>query len=83
MILDDPKKHLTDQELYTHIKFFEYMIDKKDIDNDNEQSFRFRDVSIGSDDKWYIFNRIFKTTQLLEAKVYVEGELLRKTMTES
>jgi len=32
MILKSPDKHLTDQEFFTYIKFFDFFIEKKEPD---------------------------------------------------
>lgn len=73
MILNSPDKHLTDQEFFTYIKFFDLVIEKKELDED-AKSFELSDIGIGSDEAGYIFNRIFMSGQLLEIFVDIEKE---------
>lgn len=46
MILKSPEKHLTDQEFYTYAKFFDLIIEKKELEDD-EDTFTIRDLTIG------------------------------------
>ena len=46
MILKYPDKHLTDQEFFTYAKFFDLIIEKKDLDDD-EDTFSIRDLTVG------------------------------------
>lgn len=46
MILKSPEKHLTDQEFFTYAKFFDLVIEKKDLDDD-EDTFSIRDLTVG------------------------------------
>src|SRR3989338_906515 len=71
MILNSPDKHLTDQEFYTLIKFFDLVIEKKEID-DYETSFELSDISAGKEEAGTLFNRIFMSGQLLEISVDIE-----------
>lgn len=71
MILNSPDKHLTDQEFYTLIKFFDLVVEKKEIDDD-ETSFRLMDIGVGSEEAGTLFNRIFMSGQLLEISVDIE-----------
>ena len=74
MILNSPDKHLTDQEFYTLIKFFDLVIEKKGID-DEETSFRLSDISAGNEEAGDLFNRIFMSGQLLEISIDIgEGK---------
>ena len=71
MIIKSPEKHLTDQEFFSYIKFFGYVMDKKDLD-DGLDTFNLRDLQIGSDEEGYIFNRIEMSGQLLKLDVAIE-----------
>src|SRR3989344_9341776 len=71
MILNSPDKHLTDQEFYTLIKFFDLVIEKKEIDDD-ETSFELSDISAGKEEAGTLFNRIFMSGQVLEISVDIE-----------
>ena len=71
MILNSPDKHLTDQEFYTLIKFFDLVIEKKEI-GDEETSFKLSDISAGSEETGTLFKRIFMSAQLLEISVDIE-----------
>ncbi len=70
MILKSPDKHLTDQEFFTCIKFFDFIIEKKEIDE--EETFGISDLTVGDDEAGTIFNRIFMSGQLLEISVEIE-----------
>lgn len=72
MILKSPEKHLTDQEFYTLIKFFDFVIEKKEIDDD-ETSFSLSDISAGNEEAGDLFNRIFMSGQVLEISVDIEA----------
>lgn len=77
MILKNPDKHLTDQEFYTYIKFFDFVIEKKEIDDpyiEDAKTFGLRDLEIGSDELGLIFNRIYLSAQVLDISVRIEGE---------
>lgn len=71
MIIKNPEKHLTDQEFYTYIKFFDLVIEKKNLDDD-DSSFKVSDLGIGNDEAGYIFNRVFMSSQVLEISVDIE-----------
>jgi len=71
VIIKSPDKHLTDQEFYTLAKFFDFVIEKKEIDDD-KQSFGMSDIGICGDDLGNIFGRIFMSGQLLETSVDIE-----------
>ena len=71
MIFKSPEKHLTDQEFFSYIKFFDLVIEKKALDNGLD-TFSLNDLGIGSDEKGYIFNRIEMSAQLLELSVAIE-----------
>lgn len=71
MIFKSIDKHLTDQEFYTLIKFFEYVINRKPIDDDKD-AFSLDDLSLGSEEEGNIFNRILMSAQLLEVHVEIE-----------
>lgn len=68
MIFKAIEKHLTDQEFFTYIKFFEYIINRKPIDDD-EDNFSLDDLSVGTEEEGNLFNRIFMSAQLLEVHV--------------
>lgn len=71
MILKSPDTHLTDQEFYTYIKFFDLVIEKKGYD-DEKTSFKLMDLSAGNEEAGTVFNRIFMSAQLLETPVGIE-----------
>lgn len=71
MILKSPDKHLTDQEFFTYIKFFDFFIEKKEPDDD-EETFKISDLTVGDDEAGTIFNRIFMSGQVLEVSVEIE-----------
>lgn len=71
MILKSPDKHLTDQEFFTYIKFFDFFIEKKEPDDD-EETFKVSDLTVGDDEAGTIFNRIFMSGQVLEVSVEIE-----------
>ena len=73
MILKSPEKHLTDQEFFSLIKFFDYVIEKKPIDGD-EETFSIADLTVGNDEAGYVFNRIFMSGQVCELSVDIEKE---------
>ena len=71
MILKSPNSHLTDQEFFTFIKFFERVIEKKS-DDDDEETFSLTDIGLAGEEIGYIFNRIFMSAQVLEISVSIE-----------
>lgn len=71
MIFKAIEKHLTDQEFFTYIKFFEHVINRKPIDDD-EDDFSLKDLALGSEEIANIFNRIFMSAQLLEVHLGIE-----------
>lgn len=72
-MISSSNKHLTDQEFYSYIKFFELVVEKKELDDENEDdSFTLSGIGIGSDATGYIFNRINGSGQLLELSVEIE-----------
>lgn len=72
MIFKLPNNHLTDQEFFTYMRFFDFVIEKKEINSENDESFNLKDISIGSEELGYVFNRIFMSTQLLNTVVNIE-----------
>ncbi len=74
MTLNSLKKHFTDQEFYTFIKFFDLVIEKKEIDDD-ETSFSLSDIGIGNEGHGNLFNRIFMNGQLLEISVDISVDI--------
>lgn len=72
-MLESLTKHATDQEFYTAIKFFEYIVEKKELDSDKNGIFSLHDVSIGSDEIGYAYHRISPVARLLELSVTIES----------
>lgn len=70
MIVKSPEKHLTDQEFYTHSRFFDWIIEKKQLDEE-EDIFSIRDLTVGNDETGTIFNRIFMSAQILDLSISV------------
>lgn len=70
MILKSPDKHLTDQEFYTLIKFFDLVIEKKGLGN--KDTFKISDFRLGSEEEGEIFNNLFMSVQVLEISVAIE-----------
>ncbi len=71
MIIASPEKHLTDQEFFSLIKFFDYVIEKKTIDDDKE-TFSISDITLGHEEEGYVFNRISMSAQVCELLVNIE-----------
>lgn len=77
MIINNPNKHLTDQEFFTYIKFFDFVIEKKEINDpyvEDAKTFSLHDIEIGDDELGYVFNRIFMSGQVLDLSVNIERE---------
>ena len=70
MILKSPDKHLTDQEFFTLIKFFDLVIEKKGLDD--EYGFPLSYFGLGSEENGTIFNNLFMSVQVLEITVDIE-----------
>ncbi len=64
MILEFPDKHLADQEFYTLIKFFDLVIEKKGLDD--EDDFPLSYFGLNSEENGTIFNTLGMSAQLLE-----------------
>src|SRR3989344_6671900 len=69
MILDSPNKHLTDQEFFTHIKFLLLMSGKFDEDEDKVSLTL---LSIGEEEEYEIFSRIYMAWQFTETDVLLD-----------
>lgn len=77
MIFKDADKHLTDQEFFTYIKFFDFVVEKKEIDDpyvENAKTFGLHNILIGDDELGYVFNRIFMSGQILNLSVNIKKE---------
>lgn len=70
MILKFPDKHLTDQEFYTLIKFFDLVIEKKGLDD--EDDFPLSYFGLSSEENGTIFNTLGMSAQLLEITFDIE-----------
>ena len=73
MIIKSPNKHLTEQEFFTFVRFFDFIIEKKELDSEeNDNSFKISDIIIGRDEAGYAFNRIFMSGQVSGISVSIE-----------
>lgn len=72
-MIESLTKHSTDQEFYTSIKFFEYVIEKKELDSENNGSFSLDDVSIGEEETGSAYNRVASLGELLDITVAIES----------
>lgn len=72
MILEHPDRHLTDQEFYTHLKFSLLMSGGFDEDEDSEIAL-YR-LSIGEEEYYEVFSRIYMAWQFTETSVIVEKD---------
>jgi hypothetical protein len=72
MIIRSTDKHLTDQEFFTFVKFFEFIIEKKELSDKHTESFKLSDIDIGSDDMGYVFGNIFTSGQALDISIGIE-----------
>ena len=71
MILQAMDKHLTEQEFYTLIKFFDLFVEHKEFVGD-QSAFTLRDISIGKEENGTLFNRISLSAQVLDISVDIE-----------
>ncbi|MBI3572481.1 hypothetical protein HY091_03050 [Candidatus Kaiserbacteria bacterium] len=71
MIIKAPEKHLTDQEFFSLIKFFDYIVEKKPID-DGEEKFSISDLTLGQEEAGHVFNRVFQSGQVCELTVDID-----------
>jgi hypothetical protein len=69
MILKSLEKHLTDQEFYTFIKFFDFVVEKKEMD---DETFKLTDIGIGKEETGTLFNRMFASEEIQELSVSIE-----------
>jgi len=69
MILKSPDKHLTDQEFFTHIKFFNLIFNHTEEDND---TFGLTDLEIGSEEVGSAYIRIEMEGKVLEISVDID-----------
>lgn len=58
-MIDDVNKHLTDQEFFTYMKFFELVINKKNLEDEDQGEINVYHLSIGEDDSYKRFSRLF------------------------
>lgn len=70
MIFKTPDKHLTDQEFFTLIKFFDLVIEKKGLDE--KDTFKISDFGLGSEEGGTTFNNLFMSARVLEISVDIE-----------
>lgn len=81
-MITDLDKHLTDQEFYTHIKFAGLVLGDQELED--RGGFTLSALSIGEDEKGYIFNRICLGAQLLELSVRItEGYKFEEEIAEA
>ncbi|MDD3940437.1 MAG: hypothetical protein PHQ01_02595 [Candidatus Pacebacteria bacterium] len=73
MIIEDTKKHLTDQEFYTFAKFLKLITEKKEI-----EGFDFYKIMLGVEEKYDIFSRIFMTAQVAGIPIYIHKYFIEK-----
>ncbi|MBU0613886.1 hypothetical protein KJ766_01205, partial [Patescibacteria group bacterium] len=74
MITDSTKKHLTDQEFFTHIKLFKLLFNHETIEDDYEDNntFKLSDLKIGDEEMGTIYNRINLGSQIANLKVLIK-----------
>lgn len=71
MIIKHPDKHLTDQEFYTLIKFFDLFVEGKQIDD--KESYHITYFGMGDVELGAIFNSIGASAEVLDLKVNLSG----------
>lgn len=80
MITDSIEKHQTEQEFYTHIRFYNLLFHHKSLVSGQELEdgyFTMRDIQLGNEELGAVFNRISLTGKVNELKVNVSKESYR------
>lgn len=72
MMISTPEKHLTDQEFFTYIRFFDFIIERKNISDYKGGAFKLHHIGLGWYDISTIFAKINLTAQVLGTFVEVE-----------
>lgn len=72
MIIENPKKHLTDQELYTHMKLFEFLYEQRKPDDEDRDFFILSDLGIGAQDSWYVYKRVYMSVQVASVPIFIK-----------
>lgn len=71
MLLKSPDKHLTDQEFFSHIRFFNLICNHKEDDPD---TFRLTDLAIGYEELGYTYTRIELAGKVMEISVDIDKD---------
>ncbi len=72
MIIKSPEKHLTDKEFYTLIKFFDLVIEKKRIDDNDD--FPLSYFGLSSEENGTIFNNLYMSAEIPEITVDIKKD---------
>ena len=65
-MIRDLSNHLTDQEFFTYVKFFDMILNKKNIDQDLSGEISTHYLSIGDEDSFQRFSRLYDFVEYLK-----------------
>jgi len=57
-MIDDLSKHMTDQEFFTYVKFFDMILNKKNLEDEDQGEINVHRLSIGEDESYRRFSRL-------------------------
>ncbi|MEN9524043.1 MAG: hypothetical protein RL536_112, partial [Candidatus Parcubacteria bacterium] len=77
-MIDDLSKHLTDQEFFTYAKFFDLVICKKGLSGEDLREISVYQFSIGEDESYRRFSRLFNFTRYQDLPVKVSDSRYNK-----
>lgn len=77
-MIDDLNKHLTDQEFFTYMRFFELVINKKNLEDEDQGEINVYQLSIGEDDSYKRFSRLYNFIKYQDLPVKIVDSGYRK-----
>jgi hypothetical protein len=77
-MIEDLNKHLTDQEFFTYVKFFDLVISKKNLVNEDTNEISVYQFSIGEDESYRRFRRLFNFLKYQDLPVKISESRYNK-----
>jgi len=73
-VIEDLNNHLTDQEFFTYVKFFDMVICKNNLDTEpRDGRVSVYELSIGDDEPYHRFSRLYQFVKYKDILVEVSG----------
>ncbi len=77
-MIEDLNKHLTDQEFFTYAKFFDMVINKKNLADEDQREIGVYQFSIGEDESYRRFRRLFNFIKYQDLPVKISESRYNK-----